>query len=107
MKWDISKINQWKAEDHPLGATIPTAGNASEYNTGAWRSSRPIRDNEKCTQCLICFMYCPDSSILVKDDKVTEFDLMHCKGCGICARECPFEAIEMIDEGSASKKGGK
>lgn len=103
MKWDIKNISQWKPEEHPLGATIPVAGNAREYNTGAWRSSRPIRDEEKCTQCLICFMYCPDSSILVENDKLTEFDLKHCKGCGICARECPVDAITMVDEVAGGK----
>jgi len=22
----------------------------------------------------------------------------YCKGCGVCAEECPKEAIEMVDE---------
>jgi pyruvate ferredoxin oxidoreductase delta subunit len=25
-------------------------------------------------------------------------DLEYCKGCGICAEECPVNAIEMISE---------
>jgi len=37
--------------------------------------------------------YCPDSAIPVKDGKRGEFDLMHCKGCGICITACPFDAI--------------
>ena len=36
--------------------------------------------------------YC---SIPVKDSKRAEFDYDHCKGCGICAKVCPFGAIEM------------
>lgn len=98
MKWDIKDISKWSAGKHPLGATIPEAGNASSYDTGSWRSLRPIRDDEKCTQCLLCFIYCPDSSVLTKEGKVYDFDLLHCKGCGICATECPFDAIEMVDE---------
>jgi pyruvate ferredoxin oxidoreductase delta subunit len=31
----------------------------------------------------------------VKDEKMTGIDFEHCKGCGICAKECPFKAIEM------------
>lgn len=107
MKWDIGKINKWKAEEHPLGAVISEAGNARNYDTGSWRSFRPVRDDTKCTHCLICFMYCPDSAIPVKDDKMMEFDWKHCKGCGICANECPFDAITMIDEVSRDEKGGK
>jgi pyruvate ferredoxin oxidoreductase delta subunit len=42
---------------------------------------------------------CPDSSINVADEKVTSFDLDHCKGCGICAQVCPVDAIEMVPEG--------
>ena len=38
---------------------------------------------------------CPDSSIPVKNQKREDFDLMHCKGCGICAKVCPFGAITM------------
>jgi pyruvate ferredoxin oxidoreductase delta subunit len=25
-------------------------------------------------------------------------NLFYCKGCGICARECPADAIGMVDE---------
>lgn len=104
MKWEIKDIDKWKDKDHPIAAIIPEAGNSSSYDTGSWRSFRPIRDDEKCTQCLICFIYCPDSSIIVKDDKVTDFDLLHCKGCGICAEECPVDAIEMVDEPTCKVK---
>lgn len=107
MKWDIKDINSWPPEKHPIGATIFEAGNAAKYNTGSWRSLRPVRDEEKCTQCLICFMFCPDSSIPVENDEITDFDLDHCKGCGICAEECPFDAIAMVDEASFKKKGGE
>lgn len=98
-KWDVSDINQWKSDQFPRGAVIPTAGNSCEYVTGGWRSERPCRDDAKCTQCLLCWMFCPDSSVMVTDKKVHDFDLEHCKGCGICAKECPAGAIEMVPEG--------
>ena len=97
--WDVSDIDTWKCDDFPRGAVIPTAGNSDDYVTGGWRSERPWRNDEKCAQCLLCWVFCPDTSVLVKDEKVYAFDLEHCKGCGICAHECPFDAIEMVPEG--------
>lgn len=97
-KFDISNIKNWSPEEHTLGAMIPEAGNSAQYNTGTWRTFVPVIDFEKCTQCLFCFILCPDSSILMDDGKVTGIDEFHCKGCGICAEECPKDAIKMIEE---------
>ncbi len=83
----------------PEGGLILEAGNAIQYKTGSWRSQRPIRNEEKCTNCLICWIYCPDSAILVENGGIKGIDLEHCKGCGICAKECPVDAIEMVKEG--------
>ena len=48
-------------------------------------------------------MYCPDMAIKVKDGKREQFDYDYCKGCGICALECPgkkgVKAIVMVEEG--------
>jgi len=96
--WDISNIGEWKCDEFPRGAVIPTAGNSNDYVTGGWRSMRPFRDDAKCTQCLLCWVFCPDTSVLVADEKVYDFDLEHCKGCGICAKECPVDAIDMVPE---------
>jgi pyruvate ferredoxin oxidoreductase delta subunit len=83
------KLPGWK--ELPIGGVIEKAGNAETYETGSWRVRRPILDKNKCTSCLICWIFCPDTSIVVKDGKVTGIDLEHCKGCGICARECPLK----------------
>jgi pyruvate ferredoxin oxidoreductase delta subunit len=98
VSWDISKIAEWKNDDFPRGAVIPEAGNSNDYATGGWRSERPIRDEEKCTQCLLCWIVCPDTAITVADEKVGDYDYEHCKGCGICANECPSDAIRMVNE---------
>lgn len=99
MKWDISQLESWTYRDFPPGAVIPDAGNSIRYVTGGWRSHRPWRDEKTCTQCLLCWIVCPDSSVLVTDEKVTGFDLDHCKGCGICSQVCPVDSIEMVPEG--------
>jgi pyruvate ferredoxin oxidoreductase delta subunit len=47
---------------------------------------------------MICFFACPESSIRVENDKMVDFDMKHCKGCGICKQVCPRDAIEMMNE---------
>jgi pyruvate ferredoxin oxidoreductase delta subunit len=83
----MSKLLSWK--EARMGGTVTEAGSAVEYQTGTWRSMRPVRDTEQCTHCMICWVYCPDATITVHEGRVTGFDYDHCKGCGICANVCP------------------
>jgi len=85
---------------------VPVAGvcwkPATEYLTGDWRTFKPVRDTEKCTRCLLCPMICPDSAVTWnKTTEDIEFNYDFCKGCGICANECPADAIKMVREGEA------
>jgi 2-oxoacid:acceptor oxidoreductase delta subunit (pyruvate/2-ketoisovalerate family) len=98
-KWDITDIESWGWQKHPRGATIPEAGNAAYYKTGGWRTERPVWIKEKCTNCMLCWINCPDSAVRVSDGKFESFDYDHCKGCGICAKACAPKAIEMHPEG--------
>lgn len=100
-KWEIADIKKWGWEKHPLGAVIPECGTTEGYETGGWRSLRPILNADKCIDCFICFIYCPDSSVVVSNEKMHGFKLEHCKGCGICANVCPRDAISMIGEAEA------
>jgi pyruvate ferredoxin oxidoreductase delta subunit len=74
----------------PMSSPAPGAAG----RTGSWRVFRPTIDREKCNQCGLCQMYCPDAAI----DQDLAIDLNFCKGCGICANECPKKAIEMERE---------
>ena len=103
---DEDRLLPWYEQSQ--AGIIPEAGNANKYHTGSWRTFRPVRDMEKCINCLRCFFVCPDSSILVNDGKMlVDYDLDHCKGCGICAEEGPDEAkaIQMVYEGDFAKGG--
>jgi pyruvate ferredoxin oxidoreductase delta subunit len=107
MSWDITGIEEWNWRKHPAGSVIRDPGNSRNFKTGSWRSQRPVRDVEKCNDCLICFVYCPDSAILTEEGKMLGVNLDFCKGCGICAYECPQKAIVMKNEiEEAAKKTG-
>jgi 2-oxoacid:acceptor oxidoreductase gamma subunit (pyruvate/2-ketoisovalerate family)/2-oxoacid:acceptor oxidoreductase delta subunit (pyruvate/2-ketoisovalerate family) len=47
-----------------------------------------------CTKCDTCLVYCPEGIIRRTNDAYA-VDYSYCKGCGICAAECPRKAIEM------------
>lgn len=69
-------------------------GSMVENKTGSWKVFEPKYDKEKCTMCLTCWWACPEGCIYRTEDKM-DFDMSYCKGCGICANECPADAIEM------------
>ncbi len=89
-------MKSWK--EIPIGSTVLEPGNISEYKTGGWRTFRPVIDHEKCIKCFLCWLYCPDESIVITEKGEFEVDLDYCKGCGICAKECPKKAITMVRE---------
>ncbi len=81
------------------GACIEDAGGAVEYETGDWKSRRPVLEKSKCTKCGLCFLYCPEGCIRIDSEGYFVADLAYCKGCGICSAECPRKAIAMENEG--------
>lgn len=88
---------------------------------GTWRNKRPVVTLEACTGCLQCYLYCPDGAIAKLDPDADErgqavsdmargkatarppvkmrtkvaIDCEFCKGCGICAKMCRFDALRM------------
>ncbi len=90
------KKKGWK--NIPEGGLIKEAGSAEKYHTAGWRTFKPQRDKDKCIDCLMCWIYCPDCAIEVEDGKIKKIDYEHCKGCGICAKVCPVKCIDMVED---------
>jgi len=86
----------WK--DLEIGSIITEPGNASQYETGGWRTQRPIYDTNRCIKCGICYIFCPEGCIEQNAEGYFEANLFYCKGCGICAQECWTKAITMVEE---------
>ncbi len=79
-------------------------GSFVENKTGSWRTFMPVVDNSKCVNCKLCWFFCPEGAIDMLADlegnadkkiKGIKINYDYCKGCGICANECPTKAITM------------
>jgi len=68
------------------------------YNkTGKWRFIKPVILKDKCTSCLLCWKFCPEVCISVKNGRpVIDYD--YCKGCGICHEVCVRGAVLLEEE---------
>lgn len=101
--WNIDNFTSWKAEEFPIGGVCLQGGNSEKYITGGWRAQRPVWTQENCKNCMLCWVVCPDSSIMVEDAVMTGIDYDHCKGCGICVKQCNFGALELVLEADAKE----
>lgn len=81
-----------------IGAVVTEIGNSVQYKTGSWRSERPVVKKEQCIKCGVCWLFCPDMSIVQAPEGHFTANLNYCKGCGICAKECPVGCITMQPE---------
>lgn len=52
-----------------------------------------------CFECDNCYGICPDNAVIkLGPGNRFEFNYDYCKGCAICATECPCGAIKMVPE---------
>ena len=85
----MSELKDWR--DLPVAGRV-TPSTAEQLHTGGWRTGvMPEVELSACVNCLLCWIYCPDSAI-------TGFDYDYCKGCELCAEVCPTGAITMVEE---------
>jgi len=80
---------------------VTHTGNSAVRHTGNWRTYMPTIDYGRCTDCMICYAYCPESAMSVGPDGRVTIDYDNCKGCMICLTECPLKAITQTREGRA------
>jgi NADPH-dependent glutamate synthase beta subunit-like oxidoreductase len=106
----FSTLNTWYYADAPR-AERPRLELARRRSTfeevvGGLDESNALFEARRCMSCGNCFScdncygVCPDNAVskLADPDEPYAFDYDFCKGCGICAAECPCGAIEMIPE---------
>ncbi|MEM4280586.1 MAG: 2-oxoacid:acceptor oxidoreductase family protein [Candidatus Caldarchaeum sp.] len=77
---------------------IVNLGNSTLRRTGNWRLFKPVVDYQRCTGCMVCYVYCPESAIALDPDNRPLVDYENCKGCMICLKECPLRAISAVRE---------
>jgi len=106
---DFDKLNTWYYSDAPRtvrpmldlmrrqSGFAEVVGNLNEQN--AKFEARRCLSCGNCFECDNCYGICPDNSITkLGRGKRFEFKYDYCKGCGMCAAECPCGAIKMVAE---------
>jgi 2-oxoacid:acceptor oxidoreductase delta subunit (pyruvate/2-ketoisovalerate family) len=84
----------WRELPHG-GALRPAE--AERLRTGGWRTGvKPTVELDRCVDCLLCWLYCPDSAIRLDGTAFAGFDYDVCKGCELCSVVCPQGAITMV-----------
>jgi len=54
---------------------------------------RAVVDRGRCVLCLTCYRLCPHGAIVY--DNRADIKELACQGCGVCASECPNDAIQI------------
>jgi len=103
-------LNTWYYADAPatVRPRLETARRIGTFDevTGGLDESTALFEARRCLSCGNCFGcdncygVCPDNAIIKLGDGSYEIDYDYCKGCGLCAAECPCGAIEMEPEPS-------
>lgn len=106
---DYSMMNTWYYSDAPrtvrpvLDVIRRTSGFAEVVGdldeTSAAFEARRCMSCGNCFECDNCYGVCPDNAVIkLGSGKRFEFKYDYCKGCALCATECPCGAIKMEAE---------
>ena len=105
----FDRLNAWYYEDapatvRPVLEAVRRVENFEEVvggldETNALYEARRCLSCGNCFECDNCYGVCPDNAVIkLGPGKRFKFDYDYCKGCGLCAAECPCGAIEMVAE---------
>jgi 2-oxoacid:acceptor oxidoreductase delta subunit (pyruvate/2-ketoisovalerate family) len=104
----FERLNTWYYSDAPatVQPQLEAARRVSTFDEviGGLDESTALFEARRCLSCGNCFEcdncygVCPDNAIRKLGGPNFEIDLEYCKGCGLCAAECPAGAIEMVPE---------
>ncbi|MGO9427391.1 NAD(P)-binding protein [Rhodoblastus sp.] len=105
----FDKLNAWYYGEAPktLRPVLEIARRTSTFEevvqgldaTNALYEARRCLSCGNCFECDNCYGVCPDNAVKkLGPGKGFSFDYDYCKGCGICAQECPCGAIVMVPE---------
>ncbi len=84
---------------------LPIAERVTSFSEvkGALSLELALKEARRCFSCGVCNfcdncrVFCPDVAVSRKNGAY-EINLEFCKGCGICAQECPRGVIALIEE---------
>jgi NADPH-dependent glutamate synthase beta subunit-like oxidoreductase len=105
----VDRLNPWYYADAPrtMRPRLEAARRRSNFDEvvggltaeDALFEARRCMSCGNCFECDNCFGVCPDNAVIKLGPGLRyEFNLDYCKGCGICAKECPCGAIDMVPE---------
>lgn len=106
---EFSHLNTWYYSDAPatIAAKLDPIRRQSSFEevllgldeSTALFEARRCMSCGNCFECDNCYGMCPDNAVVkLGDHKRYRFDYDYCKGCAICATECPCGAIVMVPE---------
>ena len=101
---ELNTLPYRKVEPHH-GITLPPEArktNFREVNRGLEKDAAIDEAGRcfycgTCIECDLCFLLCPDISIIKEGQRLYSVNKDYCKGCSICAITCPRHVIEMED----------
>ncbi|MFJ9566126.1 NAD(P)-binding protein [Streptomyces fuscichromogenes] len=106
---DAARLNTWYYADAPAAVRprLELARRVSTFDevvqgldeSTALFEARRCMSCGNCFECDNCYGVCPDNAITKLGPGMGfAVDLDYCKGCGLCAAECPCGAIDMVPE---------